>query len=127
MGSSKESTLLLHTTVRWLSRGIVVFLVFTLQSEILFFGANRLFQLSNCPRDTVSIHRLAYIFTKINELNLPFQGATVTVISQREETDSCFRKMQLWRTTVEKLSDFSGTERVSTERGCQINEQIKLN
>jgi hypothetical protein len=62
--------------------------LFTLGSEIVFSADHQL-QLPSCLLDNMwlqGLPHLADIFTEINELNLPFEGMTITTILLCEKT-----------------------------------------
>ena len=79
---AKHDKLLLHTEVRWLSRGKgkLLFRLFELRAEVRLFliDINSPFQNLFC--DDVWLSKLAYVADVIrflNELNISLQGATV--------------------------------------------------
>ena len=72
--------LLLHTAVRWLSRGKVFVRVFEMRQEIYVFLNEQNHELADHFVDVPWLCRLAYladIFSYINDLNLMMQGKTL--------------------------------------------------
>lgn len=99
------TALLLDKEVQCLSKRRVLVHVFILNSEILLFNADNLFQLSSYLRYTVWLKMLAYladIFTEINKLYLPFQDTTNTTVLANKQNESFLYKTKLWYTHVEK-------------------------
>jgi hypothetical protein len=94
MGSEHDK-LILHTEVRWLSRGDVLSRLFELRSEVQIFLSDTTSNLSNRFTDEMWLSRLAYladIFCRLNELNKSLHGFRTTPFSVHDKTKA-FRKI----------------------------------
>ena len=87
---SENVTVLLHTEVRWLSRGKVLTRVFKLRREISVFFAKKNQEYATNFLDHEWVSKLAYlasVFDMLSILNISLQGKSSDIFSQVGKID----------------------------------------
>lgn len=114
MGSD-HIQLLLHTEVRWLSRGRMLSRLFELHSEVQLFLGETNFELKDKLTDNLWITTLAYlsdIFNRLNVLNLSLQGKSINRFSMNDKIKAFFKIIEIISNNVsnESLQSFPNLE-----------------
>lgn len=94
---SEHKKLLLHTDVRWLSRGNVLSRLFELRAEVQMFAMDSKFAKANLFLNDLWLMRLAYladIFGKLKELNSSLQGRNITPFLVFDRVKAMIKKLQ---------------------------------
>ena len=80
---SEHTSLLLHTEVRWLSRGKIVERVFKLREKLSIFLQEHNAGLASLVADEIWLGKLAYladIFNFLNQINLSLHGRDANIL-----------------------------------------------
>lgn len=126
---SEHKQLLLHSEVRWLSRGKVLTRIFELRQEVLLFVKEINEDYTSFLVDDMWLSTLAYlsdVFSKLNELNLSLQGNSLTVLNAHDKIKGFERKLGLWVSCVKQrnFSPFPTPESFFVENDLIIEKEI---
>uniref|UniRef100_A0A8C4RMF6 Zinc finger BED domain-containing protein 5 n=1 Tax=Erpetoichthys calabaricus TaxID=27687 RepID=A0A8C4RMF6_ERPCA len=95
--------LLMHTEVRWLSRGKVFNRLFELRDAVREFLGGKNSQLVVHLNDNSWVAALAYsadIFEQLNKLNSSLQGKHTNLITLSDKVSAFMKKLDLWKTRL---------------------------
>ncbi|XP_050528105.1 zinc finger BED domain-containing protein 5-like [Daktulosphaira vitifoliae] len=127
MGSDHVQ-LILHTEIRWLSRGKILQRFFELRDEVRVFLLETRFV--GLLTDFSWLSRIAYfadVFEYLNTLNLSLQGIYIDVFHVEDKIEATIKKFEIWAIRVEKNS-FSNFPTLQSflESSCEcLSQEVK--
>ena len=125
------STLIMHSEIRFLSRGKVLERFLSLKNEVHNFLTQEKDDRANFFNDEFWLAKVSYlssIFTKLNELNLAMQGKGGDIFDYISKIKAIKIKLKIWKNNVERgnFSNFISLDKFLMNNCIHSNLMDKL-
>lgn len=125
---SKYECLLLHSEVRWLSRGKVLTRVYELKQEMLIFfrqdGNGVFVKYFESDAWCTKLAYLADIFSYLNAVNTSIQGRNENILTSTDKMIAFQKKILLWKNRIAENHKFDMFPLLANEHIVDINDMI---
>jgi hypothetical protein len=101
---ARHETLVLHTRIRWLSKGKVLSRFYELRNELLQTFATEKPEFAALIKDETWCSKVEYvvgIFGHLNSLNASMQGKEQNLFTSSENLHGFLRKIKIWKEKVD--------------------------
>ena len=128
---SNYTSLLMHSEIRWLSRGYSMQRLFQLKDELVMFLTEQKSAFAELFLNDDWVLKLCYlseIFGKLNDLNISLQGKKCNIYTFKDRIEAFIKKLTIWknRTDDGNLEMFAATDDYLTEKNLSNLMIVKV-